>query len=444
MYNNKDIRATFAIANPRTFTVNNLNDTGVGSLRQAILDANKNPGDDIIAFVEELSETIVLTSGQLEITDSLIIEGPGANVLSVSGNNSSRIFKITSGIVVISGLTLKNGHDTTGNGGGAIITEGGTITINACAIINNVSDSGGGGGGIRKSGSGVVTIINSLISGNSALDEFQQGAGGGIRNDKEKLTLINSTVSNNSASSGGGVTSNNGVLEISNSTITKNSAIGLGGGIAGTSEIELANSIVSGNIASSENEISFFGVDGHIFLSKGHNILGENGISGTSSDVKLTSTDIILADSVTTLIQPLANNGGTTLTHLPVEKGSAIDAGNKSLIPQGITNDQRGDGFPRINNDVLDIGAVERVNDITDEPQDFRFIYNGHTYDVITSPENWKKASKEAGLKNLQGRTGYLVQINDDDLQAKKAAAVAQLNSAQNAMQNAQVQYNRE
>jgi len=37
-----------------------------------------------------------------------------------------------------------------------------------------------------------------------------------------------------------------------------------------------------------------------------------------------------------------------------------------------------------------------------------------------------------------------LVKINDDDLQAKKSAAEAHLNSAQNAMQNAQVQYNRE
>lgn len=414
MYNNKDIRATFAIANPRTFTVNNLNDTGAGSLRQAILDANENPGDDTIVFVDGLSETIVLTSGQLEITDSLVIEGSGADVLSVSGNNSSRIFKIISGTVVINGLTLKDGHDTTGNGGGAIITENGTITINACAIINNVSDSGGGGGGIRKFGPGVVTIINSLISGNSALDEFQQGDGGGIRNDKEKLTLINSTVSNNAAASGGGVTSNNGVLEINNSTITENSATNFGGGIDGNSEIELANSIVSGNIAPSENEISFFSVDGHIFLSKGHNILGENGISGVSSEVILASTDLILADSVTTLIKPLANNGGTTLTHLPVERGNAIDAGDKSLIPQGIINDQRGDGFPRINNDALDIGAVESVNDITnDELQDFRFIYNSHTYDVITTPASWKKASKEAGLKTLQGRTGYLVHIND-------------------------------
>src|SRR5262249_9746130 len=73
---------------PSTFTVENLADSGAGSLRQAILDANALPGADVIDFAPEARDgTIVLTSGQLSITDDLQIDGPGADRLAVSGND---------------------------------------------------------------------------------------------------------------------------------------------------------------------------------------------------------------------------------------------------------------------------------------------------------------------------------------------------------------------
>lgn len=362
MYDDKNIRATFAVSNPQIFIVNTLEDSGLGSFRQAIVDANENAGDDIITFSKELNGTITLTSGQLEVTDSLIIEGLGANILAISGNNNSRILKINPGVigaVTISGLTLMEGKDTSGNGGGAIIVESGTITINDSALINNVANLGGGGGGLRKFGSGVVTIVNTLIAGNNALDEFEQGDGGGIRSDQENLILINSTISGNIAGSGGGITSNNGVLEIYNSTITNNSALSPGGGINSSSEIRLGNSIISGNIAPQEKEISFFSVDGLLFISRGHNIVGENGISGITPDLSLDSTDLIFETATNTLLKPLANNGGSTFSHLPVRDGKAIDSGDNSLIPQGVINDQRGSKYSRIENESVDIGAIE-------------------------------------------------------------------------------------
>lgn len=88
------------IAQAATFTVTNLNDSGTGSLRQAILNANSNPGSDTIAFQTDLSGIIFLTSGEMNITGSLTINGPGANILAVSGNNLSRIF--------LSGLVLRS------------------------------------------------------------------------------------------------------------------------------------------------------------------------------------------------------------------------------------------------------------------------------------------------------------------------------------------------
>ncbi|HEV3257264.1 MAG TPA: hypothetical protein VG013_10320, partial [Gemmataceae bacterium] len=82
---------------PNTFTVTNLNDNGPGSLRSAVLAANAHPGPDVIQFAPRLHGTILLTSGELAITDGLAIDGPGARQLTVSGNHASRVFDISGG-----------------------------------------------------------------------------------------------------------------------------------------------------------------------------------------------------------------------------------------------------------------------------------------------------------------------------------------------------------
>ena len=71
-----------------TFTVDNLADSGPGSLRAAITAANANPGADVIAFAHGLRGTVALTSGELGITDDLRIDGPGAGRLAVSGSDA--------------------------------------------------------------------------------------------------------------------------------------------------------------------------------------------------------------------------------------------------------------------------------------------------------------------------------------------------------------------
>src|SRR5512134_1569616 len=93
-----------------TFMVENLADSGIGSLRQAVLDANALRGADAIVFAEGLQGTIALTGGQLSITDSLTIDGPGAALLAVSGNHQSRVFDISGeAAVVIEDLTITGG-----------------------------------------------------------------------------------------------------------------------------------------------------------------------------------------------------------------------------------------------------------------------------------------------------------------------------------------------
>ncbi len=177
---------------PDPTLVTNLQDDGVGSLRWAI--ANAPPGSTI-TFAGSLRGTISRPSGtptngrDILIGRNLTIRGPGAGVLAISGGNAGRVFDVSKGVIVtISNLTIKNGEPGEGypNGGG---------------IYNE----------------GALTLTNSTVSGNRALD------GGGIDNEGT-LTLTNSTVSSNSASTSGGGIYNGGRLTLSNSTVSGNRA----------------------------------------------------------------------------------------------------------------------------------------------------------------------------------------------------------------------------
>src|SRR6266446_4207654 len=173
--------------------VTNTNDSGSGSLRQALAIAND--GDTIDAT--GISGAISLISGELLVNKSVMINGAGADVLAVDGNAAGRVFFITLGeTVTISGFTIRNGH--AGNAGGGIDNEdGSTVTITNCTLSGNIA---GLGSGIYNSG-GTTTITNSTVSGNTA------SSGGGIFN-IGMLAITNSTLSNNSASLGGGVFNN--------------------------------------------------------------------------------------------------------------------------------------------------------------------------------------------------------------------------------------------
>ena len=88
--------SVFAQATPPVITVANLADSGPGSLRQAIVTANSNRNRTTIRFAPGLACAILLTSGELRITSSMAISGPGADAVTISGNNASRVFHIES------------------------------------------------------------------------------------------------------------------------------------------------------------------------------------------------------------------------------------------------------------------------------------------------------------------------------------------------------------
>src|SRR5262245_61849956 len=90
---------------PATFLVSSTADSGPGTLRQAILDANSSVGDDTIEIT--VTGTIALSSALPLITDNTAINGPGTNLPTISGNNAVQIFSTKSGTTnVFNGLTI--------------------------------------------------------------------------------------------------------------------------------------------------------------------------------------------------------------------------------------------------------------------------------------------------------------------------------------------------
>ena len=228
----------FVSARANTITVTNTNDSGPGSLRQALADANDG---DTIDFA--VTGTILLTSGELVIDKSITIAGPGSDQLSVGltiPQYHTRVFDVmASPTVVIEGLTIGPSLYFYGCG---ILNGQATVTINNCAVVGN--DGQTQGAGIYNGGT--LTINNSSISGNR-LD--YQGSGVGISN-SGTLIINNSIIRDNRSgkgqSNGGGIQSS-GMLEITNSTIDGNSVGGPGGGISNSGVAIITSSTISGN-----------------------------------------------------------------------------------------------------------------------------------------------------------------------------------------------------
>src|SRR5262245_19053306 len=149
-------------------TVTNLNDAGAGSLRQALLET---PAVGTVDFLPGLSGTITLTTGELTIDKDLTIPGPGADVITVSGNNASRVFEVVPAVTVaISGLTIADGRPVGGTAQGGGILNRGTLVVIGSTLSGNAAYVGGG---IYTQGA--LTLTNSTLSGNNATFE-----GGGI------------------------------------------------------------------------------------------------------------------------------------------------------------------------------------------------------------------------------------------------------------------------
>lgn len=268
-----------------TFTVTNTLDAAAppaGSLRAAIVAANANPGADLIQFASGLGPTIELAAGagELPITESLTIRGPGFATLTIDATMSvSRIFRIDAGDVVIKGLTLANANAGAGNGGAIFSGTFGTLSIADSVITGSTAIDGGGifttgdliltnvkvggvtvGAGANfntatSDGGGIFSALGSVILKSSDVlsNDATAGAGGGIHAQFSTVTLQNSTVADNTATTGaGGIFATTVVAQ--RSTISGNTATtGDGGGILAFTSI-LQNSTVYNNEATAAGD----------------------------------------------------------------------------------------------------------------------------------------------------------------------------------------------
>jgi predicted outer membrane repeat protein len=394
------VAATAMSAHAATITVTNTNDNGPGSLRQALAVAHD--GDRITFAV---SGTITLTSGGLGVFKNVTISGPGADQLSIDGNQSPTqpVFSV-SAIATISGLTIRNSADGIDNFGGTLTVRNCVISDNAfsgisittqefgvvTATILSTTVSGNSQGGVSSvpnifSGGATVTITDCTISSN-----FSAPGGGGIFGTHTFLSVANSTISGNSTPRSGGGISVSGGLVIENSTISGNSAGTSGGGIYGGATVK--NSTISGNSAGTSGGGIYGGatvenstISGNSGTSGGgiyntsslivRNTILNAGASGenifndggtvTSLGYNLSSDDAAgyltgPGDQINTdpLLGPLQNNGGPTFTHALLPGSPAIDAGDPNFTPPP-SNDQRDCHFDRVFNGRIDIGSFE-------------------------------------------------------------------------------------
>jgi len=350
------------VSHAADITVTTLNDengtcaTGNGcSLREAIAEAT--PDQDIDLGV---TGTIILTNGELAINKNLTITGPGADSLTISGNDASRVISIASSkAVTITGVTIRDGNVSDDTGGG--ILNAGTLTLDNCIISDNTAPNVGG---IIISAGGTLTLANCTVSGNTATNNT-----GGIGNEGI-LTLNNSTVSGNTATNNIGGIGNIGTLTLDNSTVSGNTASGNGGGIGNYGGmVNISNSTLSGNTAGSGG--------GGIYNSGGtvnikNTILAgntpNNCVGGmTSQGYNLESgTDCGFAGTgdlqgAAANLGPLTDNGGPTWTHALLSGSPAI--GHIPYETNGCgttyTTDQRGYSRPCPAEGSCDIGAYE-------------------------------------------------------------------------------------
>ena len=274
------------------FTVTDNGDSSMdtGSLRYAI---NNATSGSTIEFASSVTSPITLVNGVLNIATDLDIEGPGANNLTITGNNTSGIFSVAGGTTAtIAGLTLTNGISGTG---GAILNAG-TLTLNNCTVTKSTATYGGG-----IYNNGTLAANNCTISNDSA-------AGGGGFFNNVALTLTNCTIADNSAVNAGGIYNlNPATLSLADCTIAGNSATSAGGGVINTTSAltVLANTIIAGNSAPSPSSSSGPDVNG-VVTSLGYNLIGN-----TSGGSGFVATDL---QNVNALLGPLKNNGGPTPT----------------------------------------------------------------------------------------------------------------------------------
>jgi hypothetical protein len=217
--------------------VTTTNDSGPGSLRQALSDAATIPGADTVAFAPGLSGQTITLASQITVNDTNGVTIDATNLpsgITIRGGGQSgsfRLFSITNSTsFALRGLTLADGGGTNFHADGGAIFNSGTLTLTRCTLFGN---SASNGGAIFGSG----TLLQCTLASNTA------SANGGAINVSGTAVLTHCTVSSNSANSGGGIFKS-GTLTLTNSIVAGNTA-STSSNIAGT--FTGPNNVTTGN-----------------------------------------------------------------------------------------------------------------------------------------------------------------------------------------------------
>lgn len=316
------------------------------SLREAIIEANTSSVDNIDVPAGTYRLTIrgrgedLAATGDLDIRRGVAIRGAGARSTIIDANGIDRVFHTpfqnTSTAFVVSMIEVKITGGVPNSVGGGVFHEaqGATMNFFNSTVTGNESTSGGGIMAQR----GPLNLTKTTVSGNRA----PGGLGGGIQGSTGGvLTIVNSTVSGNASKFGGGIISYQS-LRVTDSTIAFNTAQQPGGGVfINSGPASFKNTIVSNNSSDFEG----FKNCNNPVVSEGNNL--EKGTSCGFDEPSDVNADPLLGD--------LENNGGPTNTHALMRRSPAINAGG---TPFPLT-DQRGVDRPQ--GSANDIGAFEKV-----------------------------------------------------------------------------------
>jgi hypothetical protein len=399
------------------FLVQNCDDAGPGSLRDAVNAANMLGVDATVQFDLNAMgcSTITLKTGEIEITvDNMTISGPDPDLVTIDGGYSfgyyNRVFDAvgsSSGMLHLDHVVLKDGkYNTPSNQqalggcvyGSGIVYLSHAQVVGCHAVSSNMAASGGG---VWARG---VKLVDSVVSNNIANGQASYALGGGIGAETLGLDVRGSTISNNAAysnaqspdSRGGGAYVLSGMTTIQGSTISGNSAI-FNGGVGSTGSIATVNSTITSNYAS--RDYGGIGVSGTASIYNStialnmssvstravgltatsiyavSSVFANNTISSNGNDVDVSSLDGQITGSQNLIRNPragtsvpmntlsacprlglLLDNGGTTRTLGLLPGSPALDAG---YDPFSLGTDQRGPGFDRVVGASADIGAYE-------------------------------------------------------------------------------------
>jgi len=306
--------------------VSNANDTGAGSLREAMTLAQ--PGDAIrfSAFFDS-PRTISLQSRLPLLPNGVGIFGPTPPFLNVrrSGGAEFRVFQLAQNAqATLSGMTISNGSEPSAQGGG--IFSQGRLTVIGCMITENGAQ---GGAGITQVG-GDLTMLRSTV----ALNFSFNAPGVRIRNDVTGTSDIGTALIDNSTitTQGGDIVAVNVLAQsgrsveliLRNSTLTDNDG-GPGKGLqlvsqgaGSTTRATISNTLFANRTANLESLV-FSGGTTPVFVSEGFNLAtdGGSGFLGQPSD-RLNGN---------APMGPLLNNGGGVPVHRPQLTSEVLDNG---------------------------------------------------------------------------------------------------------------------